>query len=227
MKCAFLCFCLALTLVGTAHAESMNMKNFSSFVLAANKSIYKTDSTLQRGSKMLGWRLVDRNNQAIGKVQNIRIDSSNGELVGLIARPDKGGFQKDFLFDARAQNIKTEDQLFLSDLDREAVFKYQEQYDPAKDTILGQLGPQQKQPPVWLKDIIGAPLIMDGKKIGLVVDALGPVNKMGLDRLVLDLATERKIVVVPLTAMQIRGASGTISVEIMPEHYKIAVQSAY
>lgn len=227
MKSAFLCFCIAVTLSGGVRADDMNMKNFSSFVLSANKSIYKTDSTLQRGSRMLGWRLVDRNNQAIGKVENIQIDSATGELVALVARPEKSGFQKDFLFDTKAQNIKTEDQLFMSDMDRGTVYKYQEQYDPAKDLTPYKLGPQQKQPPVWLKSLIGAPLMLKEQSIGSVAEVLGPVNKMGLDRLVLSLKTERRVVVVPLAAMLVRNSSGAISVEIKPEHYKIAVQSAY
>lgn len=227
MKSVFLTFCLLWVAGLPAHAEDMNMKNFTSFVLAANKSIYKTDATLARGTKMLGWRLVDRDNQAIGKVVNMRIDSSTGAISHLIVRPDKSGFQKDYLFDVAAQNITTEDQIFMSDLDRGAVFKFQQQYDPSSDTSLSAIGPQLRQPPIWIRSLISAPLMMGGNRIGTIADILGPNNRMGLDRLVLGLTGERKVVVVPIAALMIRNSNGAISVEINPEHYKIALQSAY
>ncbi|MDD3021656.1 MAG: hypothetical protein PHX61_11885 [Alphaproteobacteria bacterium] len=196
-----------------AQRNNIDMKNFASQILGMQKTDPIQNPEWLRGTKILGWRFLDKNHQALGKVGDVFLNKDNGEFIWVKVDTDRLNFITFMAFDRLTHNIRIEDQVMFCDLDKKQIFKNAEIFKNS---------PVSQPDIISLADLLRAPVYLpSGLLIGNVTETLGPNKTTKVDYLVVMVHEDRKTVPIPLSQIILRIQDGMPILEITEDQYKI------
>ncbi len=193
--------------------NALDMKNFASRILSMQKTDPIQNPEWFRGTKVLGWRFLDKNHQSLGKVGDVFLNKENGEFVWVKVDTEHLNFITFLIFDRLTHNIKIEDQVMFCDLDKKLIFKNPDIFEKI---------PESKPEIISLADLLRAPVYLpSGSWVGNVTETLGPDKTTKIEYLVVMVNEDRKTVPIPLSQIILKMQDGLPILEISEEQYKI------